>query len=1057
MPSWKKVLISGSDAALNTLIVTNGITGSLFGTASYATQALSASWAPAATNAFIQNGNSFGTTALLGTNDNQSLALETNGTTRMFISSSGDIGIGKIIPNAKLDVNGNTAITGSLRVQGAITSSQDIQVNGIDIGNGGRITSVLVGAGALQNNTTGNSNVAIGSQALFTSSIASGLVAIGANTLRLNTVGSANTAVGTNALQANTTGNNNTAIGREALASSSLGFNNTANGRNALFQNTTGNSNSAIGAFALANNLVGSGNIAIGVSASLSTTGNSNIVIGFSADTQAAANNNSIVIGSGSVGLGSNTTVIGNSSTTATAIYGDLLVGQTADNGTDKFQVTGTSNLNGNTRVTGSLTVTNGITGSLFGTASWAVSASWAPTPDTAATASFVTASNVYGPYGSNSIISASYAVSSTSASYALTSSYSQNLQISGSIANVDYIDFNTGSATPAYKSGRVFFDNVDGALSVYNAEADITLQVGQESWVRVFNEGTTITNGTAVRLIGSHGDVPLIVRAQSQQVSGSALGDNQIIGLATHTIETNSIGYVTTQGLVRGLNTNGFVDGDLLFASSSAGLLTNVIPQAPFEVIQVGVCVKAGPGASGIIFVFPTQPTDFGDLASAERGTYQYGDLWSYQQTGSVGVWKHGRSLSGSYSITGSLNVTQGITGSLFGTASYATQALTSSHTTAINGTTDYISKFTGTGTIGTSSISDTGTQVKVGNFTLGTPGTTPNVIITGSTRFSGERNAYITIYTNSGNYGSVEGYGNGITLSTVGSYSAAGGRISIEPQSNSNIVSTVAGTGVQTWSTGGSERMRITSAGNVGIGTTLPSASLQVAGDVRLASAADGANALWLLRNSSNNWSLQSVNGVGEIWRVAGNTQTFYQVATAANSLNVTPGGNSTTQALVVTSGSYPAATLLRVGVNSLVVTGSSVGIGKTVPNAKLDVNGNTIITGSLQISSSIFQYSNNAAILSGSTADIASFPTSSYMAGFFDFVASSNGNARAGTVFTVWNGASLEYVETSTNDIGVTTNLILSASLSGANVLLQGTSLSGSWNVKTLTRMI
>jgi hypothetical protein len=44
--------------------------------------------------AFIQNGNSFGATALLGTNDNQSLALETNGTTRMFISSSGNIGIG---------------------------------------------------------------------------------------------------------------------------------------------------------------------------------------------------------------------------------------------------------------------------------------------------------------------------------------------------------------------------------------------------------------------------------------------------------------------------------------------------------------------------------------------------------------------------------------------------------------------------------------------------------------------------------------------------------------------------------------------------------------------------------------------------------------------------------------------------------------------------------------------------------------------------------------------------------------------------------------------------
>ncbi len=36
MPSWKKVIVSGSDAVLNALTVTNGITGSLHGTASWA-------------------------------------------------------------------------------------------------------------------------------------------------------------------------------------------------------------------------------------------------------------------------------------------------------------------------------------------------------------------------------------------------------------------------------------------------------------------------------------------------------------------------------------------------------------------------------------------------------------------------------------------------------------------------------------------------------------------------------------------------------------------------------------------------------------------------------------------------------------------------------------------------------------------------------------------------------------------------------------------------------------------------------------------------------------
>ena len=44
--SWKKVIVSGSNAVLNQLEVTSGITGSLLGTSSYASFALSASYAP---------------------------------------------------------------------------------------------------------------------------------------------------------------------------------------------------------------------------------------------------------------------------------------------------------------------------------------------------------------------------------------------------------------------------------------------------------------------------------------------------------------------------------------------------------------------------------------------------------------------------------------------------------------------------------------------------------------------------------------------------------------------------------------------------------------------------------------------------------------------------------------------------------------------------------------------------------------------------------------------------------------------------------------------------
>jgi hypothetical protein len=94
--------VNGNAIINGSLNVTQGITGSLFGTASFVNLS--------GLGGFVQGGNSFGAQALIGTNDNQSLALETSGSVRMFVSSSGNVGIGLTNPISTLQSAGTITV-----------------------------------------------------------------------------------------------------------------------------------------------------------------------------------------------------------------------------------------------------------------------------------------------------------------------------------------------------------------------------------------------------------------------------------------------------------------------------------------------------------------------------------------------------------------------------------------------------------------------------------------------------------------------------------------------------------------------------------------------------------------------------------------------------------------------------------------------------------------------------------------------------------------------------------------------------------------------------------
>lgn len=165
------------------LTVSAGITGSLFGTASFAT---TASFLNSTTNAFVQGGNSFGTAAILGTNDTQNLNIETAGSTRVFVSSSGQVGIGTTTPYAKLDIIPLDGVDGILLNTSPISSSQSARLMFGSATTASNTPMIFASSGNLQFHTGGTPHVSSGTTKLFISS--SGNIGIGTSNPTLGTL-----------------------------------------------------------------------------------------------------------------------------------------------------------------------------------------------------------------------------------------------------------------------------------------------------------------------------------------------------------------------------------------------------------------------------------------------------------------------------------------------------------------------------------------------------------------------------------------------------------------------------------------------------------------------------------------------------------------------------------------------------------------------------------------------------------------------------------------------------------------------------------------------------
>ena len=143
-----------------------------------------------------------------------------------------------------------------------------------------------------------------------------------------------------------------------------------------------------------------------------------------------------------------------------------------------------------------------------------------------------------------------------------------------------------------------MFYDEEYGSLGFYNDEPDITLQIGQEEWIRVYNDtASTITDGTPVYATGAMGEAISVEPADSTTEVKS-----RVVGIATHNIETDTFGYVTVRGLVSGLDTSSFSVGSTVHLGVTGGL-QQLAPTYPYFPTDLGFCVVSD-ASNGYIYV---------------------------------------------------------------------------------------------------------------------------------------------------------------------------------------------------------------------------------------------------------------------------------------------------------------------------------------------------------------------------------------------------------------------------------------------------------------------
>jgi hypothetical protein len=354
-----------------------------------------------------------------------------------------------------------------------------------------------------------------------------------------------------------------------------------------------------------------------------------------------------------------------------------------------------------------------------------------------------------------------------------------QNLNLGTYGLISDFVQFNTTNSAIPTTAGTMSWNNTDGTADLRLKGGNVTLQVGQEQVTRVVNKtGDDLLeeNYQAVYISGAQGQrlkVDLALAVTDATSAGT-------LGLVTEDIDNNQEGFITTSGLINKIDTTGdlqgetWADGDILYLSPTvAGQITNVKPLAPDHTVIMGFVVYAHAN-NGKIYVKVDNGYEIEELHDVQVIDRTDTDILQWYEDDLV--WRNIQFLT-------ALENAGGIIGA---------------------GDINYVPRFDGTNSISNSLIFDDLENVIIG----GTIGIIPNPY-----------NSADMLTVLNGN----------ISVDPAYAYHIGTYQILYRQDATGEFrIGTNAANDFTTFYANGSERVRITTAGYLGVGLTAPSSMI-------------------------------------------------------------------------------------------------------------------------------------------------------------------------------------------------------------------------------------